>query len=384
MKILLLCYEYPPVGGGGGRIAARVAAGLARRGHEIQAVTAGMRHLPHVEGVEGVRIHRPESFRRSEDTCSVPEMALFLATSLWPAVSLCRRWKPDVIHAHFAVPTGALAYAVWRVTGTPYVLTAHLGDVAGGVPEQTDGLFRALGPLIAPIWKNAAAVTAVSTFVAGLARKANGIEARVILNGVDPVPESPQARPNKPPRILMLGRLSIQKDPLLALRALALIRDLDWSFEVIGDGPLGTDARALAASLGIADRVAFCGWQAADEVSRRLHASDVLLMTSRHEGLPVAAIEALQRGLAIVGSRIGGLADVVADGGNGLLVERTPEAFAAGLRRLLTDEDFLQSCRMKSMEMSGRFRMADRLADYEDVLVNAARRITPPSAPLQS
>lgn len=384
MRVLLLCYEYPPVGGGGGRIAARVAAGLVRRGHELQVVTAGMKHLPRVEDVDGVRIHRPESFRRSEDTCSVPEMALYLATSLFPAVNLCRRWKPDVIHAHFAVPTGALAYAVHRVTGLPYVLTAHLGDVPGGVPEQTDTLFPVLSPLIAPIWKNAADVTTVSTFVAGLARKAQGVESRVIVNGVDPVSEIPRAEPNCPPRILMLGRLSIQKDPLLAVRALALVRDLDWSFEVIGDGPLGADLRALAATLGIADRITFSGWQAADDVSRRLHASDVLLMTSLHEGLPVAAIEALQHGLAIVGSRIGGLADVVADGGNGFLVERTPEAFATGLRRLLTDAGLLQTCRMKSLEMSGRFRMADRVADYEEVLVNAARRKTPPSVPSPS
>ena len=56
-------------------------------------------------------------------------MALYCATSFLPTLRHIREWQPDVIHAHFAVPTGALAWAVHRLTGVPYVLTAHLGDV---------------------------------------------------------------------------------------------------------------------------------------------------------------------------------------------------------------------------------------------------------------
>ena len=105
MKILVLCYEYPPVGGGGGRVAASVAEGLVRHGHEVRVVSAGLRHLPHEAVVNGVAVLRPQSFRRREDTCSVPEMALYLLTAFFPAWNLCRTWKPDVIHAHFVVPT---------------------------------------------------------------------------------------------------------------------------------------------------------------------------------------------------------------------------------------------------------------------------------------
>ena len=80
------------------------------------------------------------SGRRVPDTCTVPEMGLYCATSFLPALRHIRQWKPDVVHAHFAVPTGALAWAVSGLTGVPYVLTAHLGDVPGGVPDQTDTL----------------------------------------------------------------------------------------------------------------------------------------------------------------------------------------------------------------------------------------------------
>ncbi|MET0253275.1 MAG: glycosyltransferase family 4 protein, partial [Terrimicrobiaceae bacterium] len=121
MKILVLCYEYPPIGGGGGRIAAQVASGLARRGHAVRVLTGGMRHLPRREVRDLVEVVRPFSFRRREDTCTVPEMALYLATGLLPVLRESRKWRPDVVHAHFAVPTGPLALATKLLTGVPYV-----------------------------------------------------------------------------------------------------------------------------------------------------------------------------------------------------------------------------------------------------------------------
>jgi len=373
MKILVLCYEYPPVGGGGGRVAASVAAGLAERGHEVKVVSAGLRHLPRRAVIDGVEVLRPESFRKREDTCSVPEMALFLLTAFFPALRLCRQWRPDVIHAHFVVPTGALALALHWLTGIPYILTAHLGDVPGGVPEQTDKLFRLLGPFIQPIWKNAAAVTAVSGFVVELAKKNCAVSAKVILNGVSMLEPPDRLEIQNPPRLVMVGRLSIQKNPLLAIRALALIKGLPWQLEVIGEGPLGDSMRECVEQSGLSERVKFSGWLAAAEVSSRLAASDILLMTSTSEGLPMAGIEALRHGLAIVGSRIGGLMDVVAEGQNGLLCDLTPEDFAKGLREVLEKPDQHLAMRSASLAKARDFNLPERLNDYERVLKSAAR-----------
>lgn len=372
MKVLVLCYEYPPVGGGGGRIAARVAEGLGARGHEVRVVTAGLGSSTTREMCGGVDVLRPASFRKKPDTCSVPEMALYLATSFFPAWAICREWKPDVIHAHFVVPTGALAWVLHVLTGIPYVLTAHLGDVPGGVPEQTAGLFRLVGPFMRPIWRSAAGVSAVSTFVADLVRKAGRADCEVILNGVPPLGRAPELKTRERPRVLMLGRLSVQKDPVLAVRALGLVSDLRWDFEVIGEGPLRAEMETEAERLGI--RPIFSGWLDASDVRARLASSDILLMTSIHEGLPVAAIEALQHGLAIVGSEIGGLADVIIDGSNGFLSERTPEAFAGKLRKLIGDPGLLQRFRRASLEKSQAFDLAARVADYEDFLSRCSAR----------
>lgn len=372
MKILVLCYEYPPVGGGGGRVAASVAEGLVREEHEVQVVSAGLRHLPRKMMVNGVTIHRPESFRKREDTCSVFEMALYLLTAFFPALRICRTWRPDVIHAHFVVPTGALAFALHFLTGIPYVLTAHLGDVPGGVPEQTDLLFRVLGPFIKPIWKSASAVTAVSGFVADLAAKNCGVHPSIILNGVSMIPPPLSLAPGSPPRILMLGRLSVQKNPLLAIRALSLLKDLPWHFEIIGEGPLAPALRELVRECELEDRVTFSGWLSGDEVARRLAVTDILLMTSTSEGLPMAAIEALRHGVAIVGSRIGGLCDVIEENKNGFFCDLTPEVFAKTLKQLLCGADFLLNMKRASLAKAQSFNLPDRVRDYEAVLQKAS------------
>jgi glycosyltransferase involved in cell wall biosynthesis len=367
VKILLLCYEYPPVGGGGGRVAAQVAARLASRGHQVRAVTAGMRHLPRSEVRENVEILRPASFRRREDTCTVPEMGLYILTNVWTAVREARQWRPDIVHAHFAVPTGLVALAASLFTGIPYVLTVHLGDVPGGVPEQTDHLFRLVGPFVSPVWHRAEAVTAVSHFVAGLASKAYGVEPVVVPNGVRLVAASTVPIHSRT-RILMAGRLSIQKNPLLAIQALALIREMEWSLEVIGDGPLRVEMEALARREGIADRVTVHGWLSETQVAERMAASDILLMTSLQEGLPMVAIEALQWSLAIVSSQIGGMHDIVDDGQNGFLCELTAPAFAEKLRQLLATPELLKAMRCASREKAAQFDLEKTVSAYESVL----------------
>jgi len=373
LRILCLNYEYPPVGGGGGRIAHRVNAELVRRGHEVRVQTAGLRHLPAHEIVEGVEVFRAESFRKKEDTCTVPEMALYLATSFLPTLRHIRRWKPHVIHAHFAVPTGALAWKASLWTRVPYVLTAHLGDVPGGVPEQTAGLFRLVQPFTRPIWKRAAAVTAVSGFVADLAEQAYGRRPQVILNGIPLGPE-PKIRVHTPPRLLMVGRLSRQKNPVLAVQALARLRDLPWEFHVVGDGPLRPAMEKEVETAGLSGRIRFLGWQDTARVQAEMNAADALLLSSHSEGLPMAAIEALDRGLAIVSTRIPSVADVVEEGVNGALADFTPESYATAIGEVCGDPGTLLALRSASRERARRFDLSGAVDAYEALLEAMAVR----------
>ena len=80
-------------------------------------------------------------------------MACFILRSTLRGLQIIRRENPDLIHAHFAVPAGAAAWALSRLTGKPYFITAHGGDVPGGAPQKTDRWFRYVLPFTKPFWK---------------------------------------------------------------------------------------------------------------------------------------------------------------------------------------------------------------------------------------
>lgn len=377
MRVLVLCYEYPPIGGGGGHVAKSVAEKLAQRGHQLRVQTAGMSHLPRREEVNGVVVHRARSFRRRPDRCTVPEMALFLVTSFLPTLRAMREWQPDVIHAHFAVPTGALACAISWITSIPYVLTAHLGDVPGGFPDQTDALFRVLKPLTVPIWRRAARITAVSTHVQELAVRAYGRPVEKILNGIELSPVSTHQLPalHTPRQLVFAGRFVTQKNLLLIVDVLARLRHLQWQATLVGDGPLMAQVREKVRSLDLTGRVALPGWTTADAVDRAMAGSDIFLIPSSAEGLPMAAVQALRHGLAIVGTRIGGLRDIVEDEQNGFLVPvDDKEVLADKLRRLLEDDAMLLKMKAASWEHARLFDLDAIATQYENVLCRAAQR----------
>lgn len=374
MKILTLCYEYPPLGGGAGRAAKSVAEALASRGHDVRFLTGGMPHLPKLETIGGVPVRRIRSMRRREEVCSVFEMGLFLLASFVPALRLVQDWRPDVIHAHLAVPTGALAFAVSRLTGVPYVITAHLGDVPGAVPEQTARLFQCLNPFIWPIWNGAARISAVSGFVSQLATRAYGREVVTILNPIDLRTTTGEPRVGQPLHFVSAGRFNPQKNFVFLVETLALLAANDWRLTIIGDGVEMPAVRDAVARHGLGERVALPGWRDAAEVAETLANADVFLMPSLVEGLPVAALEALRHGLAIVASEIPGLRDVIDENGNGF---RFPpghrEQFAEKIRALIDDPALVLRMKSASREKAREFDCEKIAAQYEQLLLDAAR-----------
>ncbi len=383
MKTLVLCYEYPPIGGGGGRVAKTVAEALVARGHEVRVQTAALGWQSSRETIGGVEVFRTASGRRLPERCAVHEMALYCLTSSFAVLRHVRDWQPDVIHAHFVLPTGALAWAVHQITGVPYVLTAHLGDVPGGAPGQTDGLFRFFGPVARWIWKKSAGATAVSAWVCELAAKAYSYRPTIIHNGVPLGATSPRPAENRPEtHLVFVGRLNPQKCPLFLIDVLTHVPDRRWRLTVVGDGELMAPLRERVKSSGFADQVHLAGWMDAPAVAEVLHDADIFLLPSTFEGLPVAAVEALNHGLALLVSDITGVYDVVDDGVNG---HRLPigdaAAWAERLAHLLDHPEALTALREASWRKAQQFDLRHIAAEYEDVLAKAAKMRRPQSGP---
>lgn len=372
MRILVLNHEFPPVGGGGGRAAEDLCRELAKFSHEIVILTAHLGGLPYEEKRDGYTIIRVPSLRTRPYKASFLSMAAYILAGLWAGHRLFRSFKPEVIHAHFAVPAGALAWAFSRLSGIPYVLTIHLGDVPGGVAEKTRGWFRWIYPLTHRIWRDASRIVAVSEFTRQLALQKYNAGIQVIPNGVDLSSVQPGLfQLNKPPRIVFAGRFMAQKNPLQLVLTLSELKQLDWQCVMIGDGPLMQDVRRTAAASGLGDRFQFTGWIDSQDVLRWFDNSDILFMPSRSEGLPVVGVQALAKGLAIVASRVGGFVDLVEHDKNGYLIsQENTDEFSTSLLSLLSDSNRLLSFRNASLEMAKHFDIKRVVEQYQNLFQN--------------
>ena len=373
MRILVLIYEFPPVGGGGGRVAEDICRGLARRGHEVRVVTSHYGDLPRCDVVDGVEVHRIPVGRRLPFKAYLRDMLGYVVAGFFPALRLIRRWKPDAIHVHFAVPSGALAWPLSLLTSVPYILTAHLGDVPGGVPEKTDRWFRWVFPLTPPIWKGAARVFGVSEFTSQLAEQHYGVKVEVLHNGVDLDMLDPgEIRVNTPPRVMFAGRFVTQKNPLQVVQALSALRDLPWECVMVGDGPLRPAVEAEIRARGLEGRFTLPGWVTPDDVIAEFRRSDLLFMPSLSEGLPVVGVQALAMGLAIVAGQVGGFVDLVEQGYNGYLIDGQPAEHMGveQLRTLLTSPEQLLAFRRNSRQLASRFDIRKIVAAYEAALLD--------------
>lgn len=375
MRILVLIHEYPPVGGGGGRVAQDLCRRLVAAGHEIHLLTAQCDDLPRFEQQDGIVIERLASWRREMFRADLRAMMGYVLSSLWNGYKLVRRWQPNLIHAHFAVPAGATAWALSMLTGTPYVLTAHLGDVPGGVPEKTGKWFRWIFPFTPPIWRRARRIAAVSSFTRQLALNSYSTPVEVIPNGVDLQELDPgEIRLQDPPRVVFAGRFMPQKNPLQLVRTLAALKDLPWQCEMLGDGPLMGDVRREIEALELGERILLHGWVTPEQVLAAYRRSDILFMPSLSEGLPVAGVQALAMGLALVVSRIGGWSDLIQPGENGAMVDVEDTAgFEEALRELLGNPARLLAARQASRKLAAQFDLARITASYEELFLSATR-----------
>jgi glycosyltransferase involved in cell wall biosynthesis len=363
MRVLVLNYEFPPIGGGGGDVSKNIARTLVELGAEVRILTAHWGDLARREQVEGYTIYRTPSMRLRADRCTVKEMFTFLLCNIVPSLRLAREWGPDVVHAHFAVPVGPLAYLLKRLYGIPYVITLHGGDVPGFDPKQTAHWYRLLLPSTRPIWQQASFVVAVSPGLRDLAlRSYPGIPVSIIPNGIDcECFRPPRDRSDNPEGVTLIfvGRVAEQKGLTYLIRSLPALRgrtSVPFELVVVGDGPLRADMEALAESLKVADRVRFTGWVTQSQVRDYLQRADVFVLPSLMEGLSIALLQAMACGLPVITSDAVGNRDIVHNGQNGYVVPAGDvEACVGALVNLVEDRDSRQRMGQCSRQLVKRY-----------------------------
>jgi colanic acid/amylovoran biosynthesis glycosyltransferase len=159
---------------------------------------------------------------------------------------------------------------------------------------------------------------------------------RVVHCGVEPELFEVKKHVGNGHRLLFVGRLVAAKGLPILLEAVAQVEDA--ILEIAGDGPDRKRLEEKVRSLGISHRVMFLGYQSQAQVRARLKQTDVFVLSSFAEGIPVVLMEAMAAGVPVVATRIAGIPELVRDEENGLLISPgDSDAASAAIRRLLQD-----------------------------------------------
>jgi len=375
IKILVISHEYPPIGGGGGRVIKDLCEGIASDSYNFHVLTANCDDLPEFEESENLTIERIRSHRTHAHHADLPAMACFVWKSFWRSIQIIKKWRPDIVHAHFAVPGGASAAAASILTHTPYMITVHGSDVPGSAPEKTGKWFRFILPFTRFIWNRANKIITVSERSRQLALKNYPVTIDVIPNGIDTkhyVPRSLEI--HDPPHIIYIGRFSAEKNAQMVPKILSHLVDLRWKCVMVGDGPQMDEVLAIINKKRLNDRIELPGWVDLQAVYKALLKCDILLMPSLREGMPIAGLQGLASGLALVMSEVGACPEMVNEGENGFLIKAgDEEGYAHALRTLLSDPKKLYQYKKKSLKKAGFFDIRTIINAYKEVYQSLSR-----------
>jgi glycosyltransferase involved in cell wall biosynthesis len=264
------------------------------------------------------------------------QVPTFFAAETWALWRAVRRYRPDVLHVHWMIPQGVAALLAGR--RVPWVLTTLGGDVYALKDPVSIRLKRA-------VLRRSRAVTTMNEDMRDqlVALGAPPASTRVLPMGadVDAIRAAAAHAERVPGRILFVGRLVEKKGLAVLLKAVSQLTDLaGWSLQVVGDGPLRAELERQAQGLP----VTFVGALGRSQLAVAYASAAVVVFPSvaassgDQDGLPVALLEAMATGAAIVASRMPGIDAAVVPDESGLLAPPgDAAALAEALRRLLTD-----------------------------------------------
>lgn len=373
MNITYIVTRAHPIGGV--QIHVRdLAVSLQAQGHHCTVVTGGTGLF-----VDMLRAERVPTIVLRH--LIVPIHPVRDALALGEIRSVLKQLRPDLVAAHSS-KAGILSRIAGRTLGIPVILTAHGWNFTPGIAALPAAMYRQIERLAGPL---SSKIITVSEYDRQLALSAGVVgedKLVTVYNGMADVAPQLRARPGASPvRMVMVARFGAQKDHPTLLRALAGLLDLPWEMDLIGDGELLGQTKALAGELGVAHRVHFLGQRR--DVDDLLARAQVSVLATNWEGFPLSILEAMRAGLPVVATEVAGIGESVQDGETGYLVPRGDvEVLRDRIRRLLTD-----AALRTTMGANGRTRfeqhftlplfVQNTLAVYQDV---AGDRADPPRA----
>jgi N-acetyl-alpha-D-glucosaminyl L-malate synthase BshA len=374
VKIGITCY---PTYGGSGALATELGLELARRGHEVHFISYAMPFRLH-EYAERVYFHEVDTSAGRYPLFDHYPYTLALASKQY---EVALREELDLLHVHYAIPHATTAWIVREMLGgirrLPVITTLHGTDIT--LVGQEASFYTITRFSI----ERSDRVTAVSRFLKDETLRTFGCadcKIEVIPNFVNLEqyhPDTGASRDGLAPAghkiISHTSNFREVKRLRDVIRVFARIRRaMPATLIMIGDGPDRDDAEREALELKVNADVRFLG--RLGNVVDLLQASDLFLLPSQTESFGLAALEAMACGVPVVGSRAGGLPEVVDDGLSGIL-EPPGSVEAMGRRAvdLLRDPTRHRAMAAAAVDRARVFSADLIVPRYEELYVGAVR-----------
>ena len=380
MRVLMINYEFPPIGGGTGMACSQLLGELADRPDVmIDLVTSGTAPRPRIETfANNIRIHRLPVAKRDLFYWRAGELVQWTRQAIAHARKLSAGQTYDVCHCWAGWPSGIVGYVIRK--RVPYLVSLRGSDVPGYSRR-----LRFLDPLlmrhvVRRVWEHAARVVAVSRNLRDLAlRTWPNAPIDVIPNGVDIHRFNPPAIAGNELRVLFVGRLVERKGAHVLIQAFqgVLAAVPDAMLMIVGDGPQRAGLEAMAQDLGIRKQIVFRGHVDGADMPLAYREGIVMVLPALADAMPNVVLEAMASGLAIVTTPIGG-SEIVRS--NGVTVPfNDPDALCQALVGYLTDPERLHVHQRESRRLAEGMSWAAvadfKLQLYQEVAEMGAHRL---------
>jgi glycosyltransferase involved in cell wall biosynthesis len=326
MNILLLNYEYPPLGGGAGKATQNIARHLAKLQNNVHVITSNSKFSFNKTFENEVSVYYVPSIRKGIHDCGLRGALTYLFFAYITLLYLARQNKYDIVHYFFSLPTAFLSILPGRHKKLPYIVSLRGSDVPNYdlYHKKLEFLHKLYLPLTKHIWKKANKVVAVTPSLRLTALRTNPKQSiEIIPNGIDTTIFSPSTNRKNDDnnfRLITVSRLIKRKGIQYILKALSEIKDDSISLTIIGEGNYEKELKKMNDDLGLSKTVVFLGYCKRESIPIYLQRSDVFILLSLAEAFGNVIAEAMACSLPIISSNEGGIPDLVTSE-NGILVQ---------------------------------------------------------------
>jgi glycosyltransferase involved in cell wall biosynthesis len=316
-RLLVLNYEFPPLGGGASPVGYEIASRLSlTKEFSVDVVTMGYGDLPKYEIInDNFRVYRVKCIRRKKEICYPWEQLSYLVSAYFKCRKLIKSNKYDLCHVHFLIPTGILAWVLKKEFGLKYIVTVHGSDVPGFNPDRFKFLHKFTRPLLRQIGLGAESLISPSDFlkkkIVKKIDKSLGDKTVIIPNGIDVNIFNPKP---KKKYIVSTGRLLKRKGFQFIIKALINV-DLGYELYICGDGPMLNELKHLARDSKT--KVNFCGWlkNTSERYLEIMNEAAIYISASSIENASISLLEAMSSGCAVISSDIEANQIILGDSG---------------------------------------------------------------------